>query len=290
MTAIYTKLKEYPYKFEIDNSLQIVSIDNVKINNNGGNIGMNIQDDDLKKWIEQLGEFSLSLEDVLEGRLLTKLMNSKPAIDYMVENERIMEAILNSQNAITELSKSDYASYKVYLKDELWIKLKSSEYFTAFHNNRLVTPILTGPTSEIEEAETNYAELHPYRVFSTFIDATWIPTQEGGSPLNRYVGFSFYENKYVIYGYSFSTYMNANYSVNSAINIIGKKNGEWLNLKENVGINYNNSVKSYSNIIDNKEVVTGVGIKFISSNVIRTRYHCGYTGLMRFYGFKLDDY
>ena len=252
------------------------------------NINMALE---VKEWLKRLGNEAITVDDIVNKKILNKLMNSKNEVDYMVTNNQIMEAVLNSEDAIRELSKSDYAGYKIYTNNELWEKLKACEYFNVFHENRSIVPILTNNTSsELGTAEASYAvEFPAYSVFGE--NQVWIPAYENASPKGAYARFYFNEENYVVYAYSFDTTMNGyGYASSATINIIGKKAEEWKPLEEEIQVAYNSGVtRNYSEIIDSKEVVNGVGLQFTSDTVIRTGSYCGYVSNLRLYGFKIES-
>lgn len=64
--SIYTKLKKYPYEFEINNELQLASIDGVKIESTGTIEEIQKRVSKLENEITELKEKNSNLETIIE--------------------------------------------------------------------------------------------------------------------------------------------------------------------------------------------------------------------------------
>ena len=91
--SFFTKLKEYPYEFEINSSLQLASIDGVKISN--------IQDNSNKELQETIAQMQRQIED----------LNNKIVI--LQENNKKLEQNEETLKKLIEDIKSDKIKYTV---------------------------------------------------------------------------------------------------------------------------------------------------------------------------------
>lgn len=83
--SFFTKLKEYPYEFEINSSLQLASIDGIQIGTSEPGDGGNIDNSELKALIQALSQKVTNLENNLQEA------NNKIST---LENETIVNKII----------------------------------------------------------------------------------------------------------------------------------------------------------------------------------------------------
>lgn len=141
VSSIYTKLKKYPYEFEINSSLQLASIDGIEVSKDDNN--MLKFSTDLENWIKTLGDVTITVEDITTNNLLQKLMENKNSVDYMFSNNNIFEAVLNSPNAMEMLGKSKYAGYIAITNENYREKVLSSSYVDYFDKGAIAIPTLS---------------------------------------------------------------------------------------------------------------------------------------------------
>lgn len=192
-TAIIAKLKAYPYEFEINSSLQLASIDGIRIattNSNEGNIKNNEStvgfSEDLLNWISTLGDTTtISVSDITNNQLLSKLMQNRQSVDYMFSNENIFNAVLESPYAMEELGKSEYAGYKAITQSEYKIKLLNSSYISYFDNYSTQIDKLTNNTNVFASSSDN---VQPYFAFDKDSSSYWYSKDTDSS---EYIGYNF---------------------------------------------------------------------------------------------------
>lgn len=82
-------------------------------------------------------------------QIMNSVMKSNRAVDYMLENtETFMNEICNSEIALSELGKSEYAGYKAILNDDWFNAIMNSQYVEEFDNTSVTTPVMASNTSE----------------------------------------------------------------------------------------------------------------------------------------------
>lgn len=188
VTSIYTKLKEYPYEFEINSSLQLASIDGVEVSKDN-NSSVKISSD-LENWIKTLGEnTTISVEDIIKGNLLQKLMDNKDSANYMFNNDNIFESVLNSQSAMECLGKSKYAGYTAITNDNYREKVLNSKYVEYFDKGSISIPALSNNDDVIySSAESAYKG---YYAFDKEMSTTWY---SDSSTSTEYIGYNYRHN------------------------------------------------------------------------------------------------
>lgn len=110
-TSIYTKLKQYPYEFEINDSLQLASIDGNKVSNDssGNSNGSNSESSLISSIDFQISNITGSSFDVT---ISTKQQNSDSVAGYYVFcNNKIVRVSEANEIQITNLEKN--TKYKI---------------------------------------------------------------------------------------------------------------------------------------------------------------------------------
>lgn len=154
-------------------------------------VGINISNDNLKAWLKTLGTINLDIDDILNNGILSRLMNSKVSVDYMINNDEIMNAILNSENGIRELSKSEYAGYKTIMSDKWKEKLLESKYINVFDEYSKKVEILKNNTNVLYS--TSYGSgYQPYMAFDNKSNTSWCSAS--GDISTGYIGYDFKDN------------------------------------------------------------------------------------------------
>ena len=135
------------------------------------------------------------------------LMTSNSAIDYMVTKETLLNSVVGSQTAMTELGKSDYGSSTVLKNQTAFSKIVASSYIQDFTNSRQLIPQMSSNSSTEGTAGftgTKYYE--PYYAFDRSNSTSW-----GTSTLGT-LTFSFDEARYA---YMIKLYLKTNAGLGS---------------------------------------------------------------------------
>ena len=188
VTSIYTKLKEYPYEFEINSSLQLASIDGIEVSKDN-NSSVKISSD-LENWIKTLGEnTTISVGDIMDNNLLQKLMENEDSVNYMFSNNNILEAVLNSQSAMEYLGRSKYAGYVAIINDNYRERVLSSKFVEEFDKGSTTIPTLSNDDNVIySSVESTYKG---YYAFDKKLSTTWY---SDSSTSTEYIGYNYRHN------------------------------------------------------------------------------------------------
>lgn len=216
--SIYTKLKEYPYEFEINSSLQLASIDGIKISKDNNNNSFKFSSD-LENWVKTLGDITISVEDILNNNLLQKLMENKDSVDYMFNNNNIFEAVLNSQNAMEMMGKSKYAGYVAIINNNYRERVLKSKYVEYFDKGSTTIPTLSDNNNVIYSSENN--SFKGYYAFDKNASTSWLSENTNSS---EYIGYNFGYNV-VPYKFEIINTPIANYYRCKEFYIQGSKDG-----------------------------------------------------------------
>ena len=216
--SIYTKLKEYPYEFEINSSLQLASIDGIKISKDNNNNSFKFSSD-LENWVKTLGDITISVEDILNNNLLQKLMENKDSVDYMFNNNNIFEAVLNSQNAMEMMGKSKYAGYVAIINNNYRERVLKSKYVEYFDKGSTTIPTLSDNNNVIYSSENN--SFKGYYAFDKNDSTSWLSENTNSS---EYIGYNFGYNV-VPYKFEIINTPIANYYRCKEFYIQGSKDG-----------------------------------------------------------------
>lgn len=145
ISSIFTKLKEYPYEFEINSSLQLASIDGVKVADNDK---PNTDNWSSKNTWEKLFDIGFTVDEIINNEVIfEKVLNKDVDIDYMMNTNDIMNAIANSQNAMTTLGKNTLVSFKLISTSSLYNVITSSPYSSCFDSGVTSVPAMTSNTT-----------------------------------------------------------------------------------------------------------------------------------------------
>ena len=231
VSSIYTKLKEYPYEFEINSSLQLAKIDGIKVVDNNNNFSSLEITPELKEWIGTLGNLTLSLEDITDNNLLKKLMNNKLSVEYMYNNTTIFNAVLSSKYSMEALGQSAYASYIGITNDMYKEKILNSRYSN-----------LIGKTIERQENNNNiiYSRIEstyrqPYYAFDNDISTAWSPSGYGKTLSTDFIGYDFKDKKIVYKCIMDGKYYEGNtyyYQIGSFMLQGSNDNNSWVDIQE----------------------------------------------------------
>ena len=187
VSSIYTKLKEYPYEFEINSSLQLASIDGVEISKDDTNSNIKCNED-LENWLNTLDDKNLTLEDIIDNNLLQRLMNNKKSVDYMFSNEKILNSVLKSKYAMEAMGKSEYAGYVAITNKNYREKVLNSEFIDKFDNGSVSIPKLTSNNKNIE-ASSEYNQ--GYNAFDRNNSTCWLSND---TTQTEYIEYNFEKN------------------------------------------------------------------------------------------------
>lgn len=163
-TSFFTKLKKYPYQFEINNSLTIVYID-------GNLLGNKQENYENKNTWEKLLNIVFTLDEIINNEIIfNKTINKEEDIKYMInDTSEIMPIIVNSQTAIKKIA-TNKEIYKYIFGDteekipvnETWMNaiLKNKNAIEGLDNSNPITiPNMTGyKSSNGEASESSYLD------------------------------------------------------------------------------------------------------------------------------------
>lgn len=147
--SIYTKLKEYPYEFEINSSLQLKIDGSDNVSSSDGNMtDLTISNSDLLHLYNNIitkmndaNSIELLLNDTI---LLPAVLSINDNIDYIINNpSSFLEPILKNENAVKALANNEYAKSKIK-QNEIWLsELKKCEYAYVEWTQPIVTENIT---------------------------------------------------------------------------------------------------------------------------------------------------
>lgn len=257
--SILTKLKEYPYEFEIDKDLKLASINGNKIatnppSNTDGWSNMNT-------W-EKLLDIGFTLEEIANNEIvLSKALNNEADIQYMLQNtETIMPTIVNSKTAIKYIVNTENLKKRVFgdtdeniSVNSIWISaiLNSENAIAALdETNPTTVPTMTGATSPSGEAKAS-AETSDHPAHYAFNTNTgmfyydWLAS--GGT--NNWIQYHF-TSPILVYKF-FMQNQNANDGMTCSpaeFSLLGSNDGEnWDNLGDYTNTNYSSAAsKTYT--------------------------------------------
>lgn len=160
-TSIFTKLKDYPYEFEINSKLQIATIDGNIIDNtnNNNNIDISVNDNHLlylyNNMLRKVNTIELLINDTA---LFTLVLSIKDNVDYIIDNPNVfLDKILNSETAVKALANNDYAKNRIRQNSTWFSALKKCEYaYTTWSQ-----PILSSDITNIKDGTITLTSSHP---------------------------------------------------------------------------------------------------------------------------------
>ena len=266
VTSIYTKLKEYPYEFEINSSLQLASIDGIEVSKDN-NSSVKISSD-LENWIKTLGEnTTISVGDIMDNNLLQKLMENEDSVNYMFSNNNILEAVLNSQSAMEYLGRSKYAGYVAIINDNYRERVLSSKFVEEFDKGSTTIPTLSNDDNVIySSVESTYKG---YYAFDKKLSTTWY---SDSSTSTEYIGYN-YRHNVIPYKIEIVNVTHAGYYRCKEFYIQGSKdNSNFENLTSTIIAEQNTNTQKF-NITNLKECSI---IKMVINNKYTTITICIY--------------
>ena len=296
-TSIYTKLKAYPYEFEIDSTLKLASIDGIKIANNTSN-GTD-EWNNMNTW-EKLLDIGFTLEEIANNEIvLSKALNNENDIQYMLQNtETVMPTIVNSKIAMKYIVNTESIKKRIFgdtdeniSVNSTWISaiLNSENAIAALDETSPITvPNMTGATTPSGEAKAS-AETSDHPAHYAFNTNTgmfyydWLAY--GGT--NNWIQYRF-TSPILVYKF-FMQNQNANDGMTCSpaeFSLLGSNDGEnWDNLGDYTNNNYSSSAsKTYiTKNISKKYLYYRI---FIKTAKMANGTDSSYTRLLRlqFYG------
>ena len=239
--SIFTKLKEYPYEFEINNQLQLASIDGIKIAKENKEYDSNIYD----KWDTWLSLAGIDNPEqynntnIVENEILmNKLLNNEKSIEYMLKSKYfIMPAIFNSEKAIESIAKNENVRKRVLL-DSLWKeKIINSGFINKFDEVAVKIPKSSTivPNMICSSTHSTCSILNAfdgYKPTSGWVDSDfWIPQTDDE---DSYIGYDFKE-KVNLYKLSINACSEDNQNTFSFVVQGLNEDGTWENIEnENI--------------------------------------------------------
>lgn len=199
ISSIFTKLKEYPYEFEINSSLQLSSIDGIKI---ADNTDPSTDNWNSKNTWEKLFDIGFTIDEIINNDVIfEKVLNKDVDIDYMINTSDIMNAIANSQNAMTALGKNTLTSFKLISTNSSYNIITSSPYSSYFDSEVMSVPTMLSNTTPSGVASSS-------QIYSTGYEAWRAFDKKNGEghkwaangniyDTNRYIQYEFQNPNYI---------------------------------------------------------------------------------------------
>lgn len=154
-----------------------------------GDLGITSDDQNVKMWLSKLGQTSLTLDDIVNGKsILDLLMNSKEAVDYMISNETIMNAVTNSQYAMQKLGNYNYAAYSAISNTNWLQKITSSSYVSTFDNTS--TNAQNNSSIGVPFQKSSYSG-NSTLAFNKVVSTSEVFTANQGESYGWYFGYNF---------------------------------------------------------------------------------------------------
>ena len=198
ISSIFTKLKEYPYEFEINSSLQLASIDGISVatsTDDQSTSNSNIYDE----WTTWLSLAGISNPEqyndtnVVENEtLMNKLLNNDNAVAYMLKSKYfIMPAICSSETALNYILNNTSVRNKVILNNEWLNKIIQSGNISKFDSVATTVPTMTSytsPSGNVIYSGSIYSSRYAWNAFrpSELMELTGLSTTD-----EMYVGYVF---------------------------------------------------------------------------------------------------
>ena len=173
VSSIYTKLKKYPYEFEINSSLQLASIDGIKLSSASDNWN------DKNTW-NKLLDIGFSIDEIVNNKIIfEKVLNKKEDIDYIINSTSdIMPFVVNSKVAMktiaetTDISKYIFGSTEEKIEtNTIWLSaiLNNSNALAGFdESNPINVPVMTGYNTPSGEVSSSSEESSSYASWKAF--------------------------------------------------------------------------------------------------------------------------
>lgn len=152
-TSIYTKLKEYPYEFEINKSLQLASINGVKVSTNEGTSTVESEKvkvleqtiESIEGQIEELNKTNQALNSKMEELTKTnQTLNSKTE-ELTKTNQTLSDKIEQLENTTqAEYKVGDEVVYSGYFGTTGWITSSKTMLYFSIRLDKEVSKDITG--------------------------------------------------------------------------------------------------------------------------------------------------
>lgn len=115
-----------------------------------GQINISNLDDNLLKLYETyINDFPKNITDLINDKTkFANLITDNNSAQYIIDNPNdFLDKIVNSQDSIITIAKSDYAGYKMIMNDQWRNAILNSTYFTDFCQNSDLVPKMTASTT-----------------------------------------------------------------------------------------------------------------------------------------------
>ena len=161
-TSIYTKLNKYPYEFEINSSLQLASINGVKIATNETQVNTSPNSQNTMSYDEHFtGEYWLDERKIYEVTKEITLANTSANYNTNVKIEGIDNVIIDESKSFIHLSEYSYYPVNQYSsensKSRFWYDIDSSSIYcshgSAYNGFRTILTIRYTKISEKQNVE-----------------------------------------------------------------------------------------------------------------------------------------
>lgn len=168
-TSIYTKLNKYPYEFEINSSLQLASINGIKIANQNN-------DEELKKLQNELDNYKKAIAESLtkngvetakEDSIETMTQNIDKIFLAGVHSKFIKVAENVSSRYVQNINVSDNPNYKKFSVDNFVIVNKQMNYVNVAETDQVLE------MNKIYDQETGILTLGKQKSYSNVTNSKW---------------------------------------------------------------------------------------------------------------------
>lgn len=231
VSSIYTKLKKYPYEFEINSSLQLASIDGIKLSSASDNWN------DKNTW-NKLLDIGFSIDEIVNNKIIfEKVLNKKEDIDYIINSTSdIMPFVVNSKVAMktiaetTDISKYIFGSTEEKIEtNTIWLSaiLNNSNALAGLDESTPINvPVMTGyntPSGEVSSSSEESSSYASWKAFNRTLSSNTDAWLSKGLP--AWIQYKF-DNPVLVYKfevynrfYSYSNYVNAicDFSLNGSL-------------------------------------------------------------------------
>lgn len=231
VSSIYTKLKKYPYEFEINSSLQLASIDGIKLSSDSDNWNH-------KNTWNKLLDIGFSIDEIVNNKIIfEKVLNKEEDIDYIINSTSdIMPFVVNSKVAMKTIGETPDISKYIFGSTEekietnkIWLSaiLNNSNALAGLdESNPINVPVMTGyntPSGEVSSSSEESSSYASWKAFNRTLSSntdTWL-----SKGLPAWIQYKF-DNPVLVYKfevynrfYSYPNYVNAicDFSLNGSL-------------------------------------------------------------------------
>ena len=250
ISSIFTKLKTYPYEFEINSSLSLASIDGVAVTTETDSWAK-------KNTWEKLFDIGFTLDEIVNTEVIfNKATSNDSDINYMLNNtESLMPSVLNSTVAMKIIGNNPKLSNLIFGNSSENISVNSTWVSAILNNSNAISaldqtnpttvPNMTSHTSPSGiVTESSYQSGHPgWQAFnnnSTMYYSDWASEVFDGTTSPAYIEYQFTEPVLVYKFYMQNRNTNDKW-VEAPINfsLLGSNDGEtWDNLGNYINPSY----------------------------------------------------